>query len=45
LLLPEERARWGTGDSAISAYRPHCDVLLECADGTGLLAALDRLGR
>jgi uncharacterized protein with von Willebrand factor type A (vWA) domain len=44
-LLPEERTRWGTGDSAIAAYRPHCDVLLECADGAGLLAALDRLGR
>jgi uncharacterized protein with von Willebrand factor type A (vWA) domain len=44
-LLPEERARWDTGDSAISAYRPHCDALLECANGAGLLAALDRLGR
>ncbi len=44
-LVPEERARWGTADSAIEAYRPHCDVLLECADGAGLLAALDRLGR
>jgi uncharacterized protein with von Willebrand factor type A (vWA) domain len=44
-LAPEERARWGTGDSAIEAYRPHSDVLLECADGAGLLAALDRLGR
>jgi uncharacterized protein with von Willebrand factor type A (vWA) domain len=44
-LLPEERIRWGTGDSAISVYRPHCEVLLECADGAGLLSALDRLGR
>src|SRR5262249_13328067 len=44
-LLPEARARWETGDSAISAYRPHCDALLECANGAALLAALDRLGR
>jgi uncharacterized protein len=44
-LLAEESARWGTADSAIEAYRPHCDVLLECANGAGLLAALDRLGR
>jgi uncharacterized protein with von Willebrand factor type A (vWA) domain len=44
-LAPEQRARWGTADSAIEAYRPHCDVLLECANGAGLLAALDRLGR
>jgi uncharacterized protein with von Willebrand factor type A (vWA) domain len=44
-LAPEERSRWGTGDSAIEAYRPHCDVLLECADGAALLAALDHLGR
>jgi len=44
-LSPEERARWGTADSAIAAYRPHCDALLECASGASLLAALDRLGR
>ena len=44
-LLAEERARWETGDSAIAAYRPHCDALLECANGAGLLAALERLGR
>jgi uncharacterized protein len=44
-LLPEERARWGAADSAIDAYRPHCDALLECACGATLLAALGRLGR
>jgi len=44
-LVPEPRARWGSGDSAIEAYRPYCDELLECASGTALLAALDRLAR
>src|SRR5205823_3158893 len=29
-LVPEGRARWGIGDSAIDAYRPFCDVILEC---------------
>jgi hypothetical protein len=44
-LVPECRARWGVGDSAIEAYRPFCDAILECADGAALLAALDRLTR
>ncbi|MBI2962264.1 MAG: VWA domain-containing protein [Deltaproteobacteria bacterium] len=44
-LVPEPRARWGTGDSAIESYRPHCDAVLECASGAELLAALDRLAR
>jgi uncharacterized protein with von Willebrand factor type A (vWA) domain len=44
-LMAEESTRWGTADSAIEAYRPHCDLLLECADGAGLLTALDRVGR
>jgi uncharacterized protein with von Willebrand factor type A (vWA) domain len=44
-LVPEPRARWGTGDSAIEAYRPYCDERLECPSGAALLAALDRLAR
>ena len=44
-LAAEPRARWGTGDSAIELYRPHCDAVLECADAGSLLAALDRLAR
>jgi len=44
-LNPEVRSRWGAGDSAIDAYRPHCDALLECASGAELLRALARLTR
>lgn len=44
-MVPEPRVRWGTGDSAIESYRPHCDVVLECSSGAELLAALDRLAR
>ena len=42
-LLPEPSARWATGDSAIEAYRPFCDELLECATPSQLLATLARL--
>ena len=42
-LVPEDRARWGSGDSAIEAYRPFCDAVLECANASALLAGLDRL--
>lgn len=42
-LMPEARSRWGTGDSAIEAYRPCCDELVECASAEHLVAALDRL--
>ena len=42
-LDPERRELWDTGDSVIGAYRPHCDALLECADGASLLRALARL--
>ena len=44
-LVPESLARWGTGDSAIAAYRPSCDELLACANAAELLAALDRIAR
>ena len=42
-LVPEQRTRWGQGDSAIEVYRKHCDQLLECANGGQLLAALARV--
>jgi uncharacterized protein with von Willebrand factor type A (vWA) domain len=44
-LVPESRALWGGGDSAIGAYRPFCDEVIECADAGTLVAALDRLTR
>jgi uncharacterized protein with von Willebrand factor type A (vWA) domain len=44
-LVPEVRSRWGQGDSAIEAYRPHCDELFDAASGADLIAALERLGR
>jgi len=39
-LNPEPRERWNTGDSVISRYAPGCDVVLECGNLRGLLAAL-----
>ena len=44
-LVPEPRARWGTGDSALESYRPYCDQVLECSSGAELFTALDRLSR
>jgi hypothetical protein len=28
-LNPEPRQSWGTGDSAVAEYRPHCDEMAE----------------
>ena len=44
-LVPEGRAHWGVGDSAIEAYRPFCDAIFECANAAELVAGLDRLTR
>jgi uncharacterized protein with von Willebrand factor type A (vWA) domain len=44
-LVPEPRARWATGDSALESYRPYCDQVLECSSGAELFAAIDRLSR
>jgi uncharacterized protein with von Willebrand factor type A (vWA) domain len=44
-LVPEGRARWGVGDSAIEGYRPFCDAIFECANAAELVAGLDRLTR
>lgn len=38
-LVPEPRERWGTGDSALLAYAPHCDLVREAATLEGLIAA------
>lgn len=35
-LVPEARARWGTGDSALPRYLPFCDVAVETTDLQGL---------
>ena len=35
-LVPEPRALWGTGDSALGRYLPFCDVAVETADLDGL---------
>lgn len=42
-LVPEARALWASGDSAIESYRPSCDELLACSNGEELVAALARL--
>jgi len=42
-LVPEPRARWGTGDSALPAYAREVDVLLEAPDLGRLARALDAL--
>jgi uncharacterized protein with von Willebrand factor type A (vWA) domain len=35
-LVPEPASRWGTGDSALPAYLPSIDVLVEATDLEGL---------
>ena len=40
-LCPEPKALWGTGDSLIPRYRPHCDVLSEVATLKDLERAVD----
>ncbi|GIW73289.1 MAG: hypothetical protein KatS3mg102_2831 [Planctomycetota bacterium] len=42
-LVPEPRARWGTGDSALLEYAPHCDAVYEAATVEGMEAALHDL--
>src|SRR5262249_22841783 len=41
-LVPEPRARWDTGDSALAAYAPSCDAVLECLDLERLVRAVRR---
>jgi uncharacterized protein with von Willebrand factor type A (vWA) domain len=42
-LVPEPAARWGTGDSVLPLYAPHCDAVLECVDLDALVRALRRV--
>ena len=44
-LVPEPRARWGSGDSALPLYLPHCDVAVEAADLDGIVAGVAELQR
>jgi uncharacterized protein with von Willebrand factor type A (vWA) domain len=41
-LVPESRAEWDRGDSVISLYAPHCDLVHEAADLEALLRLLGR---
>ena len=43
--VPEPRARWYTGDSALAAYAPSCDLVVEATSLAGLLAALRESAR
>jgi uncharacterized protein with von Willebrand factor type A (vWA) domain len=44
-LAPEPRAQWGTADSAIPAYLPSIDVIVEAPDLDGLARGLAELMR
>jgi hypothetical protein len=39
-IVPEPRARWNTGDSALAVYAPWCDAVYECVDLDGLVRAV-----
>ena len=41
-LVPEPYRQWGTGDSDLRAYAPHCDLLVEASDLAGLKRGLRR---
>ncbi len=42
-LNPEPRAYWGSGDSIIDVYAPHCDGVFECRNLGQLKAFVDEL--
>jgi len=44
-LVPEEAARWGSGDSALGAYLPHADLAVEAQDVAGLARGVGELVR
>lgn len=44
-LNPEPAWRWDTGDSVMSRYAPHCDVLLECPTLRSLALAAEKVVR
>lgn len=41
-LVPEPYRLWGTGDSDLRAYAPHCDLMVEAADLESLRRGLRR---
>jgi hypothetical protein len=44
-LVPEPRSRWGTADSALPAYLPSVDLVVEATDLDGLARGLSELVR
>lgn len=42
-LNPENRSTWGFGDSEMSKYAPHCDVVEECRNLRQLYRVVDRM--
>jgi uncharacterized protein with von Willebrand factor type A (vWA) domain len=42
-LNPESPIQWGTGDSDMLQYAPHCDTILKVSSLSELAAAVDRL--
>jgi len=44
-LVPEPRSRWGTADSALAAYLPCADLVVEATDLAGLTSGLAALIR
>ncbi len=43
-LNPEPRTYWGSGDSIVATYAPHCDAMVECRTLRHLEAFVDSLG-
>lgn len=42
-LNPEPRSYWGSGDSIVAQYAPHCDAMVECRNLRQLEAFVDEL--
>jgi uncharacterized protein with von Willebrand factor type A (vWA) domain len=42
-LCPEPPGLWGSGDSCLLQYRPHCTQLIHCASAADLETAIDDL--
>ena len=44
-IVPEPIHLWGTGDSALADYAPHCDCLVEADDARGLCRGVVEMER
>jgi hypothetical protein len=42
-IVPEPKSLWGSGDSAIAAYAPHCHAVIAAPDPAALASAAKRL--